>query len=95
MTLSSCQPNDAKLGNFFKRLAGTPSPLHRLLERPQAIRDDPAPTGRYAGFCVDHRNRSNYPLPDAVVAVIDRLVDLKASPRAALRHGSAATLDLT
>jgi len=29
-------------------------------------------------FAAGGRTRSNYPLPDAVVAVIDRLVDLKA-----------------
>jgi len=58
---------------FSSTWLATRSPLHRLLETPQAIRDDPALGGSHAGVCTGGRNCSNYPLPDAVVDVIDRL----------------------
>jgi hypothetical protein len=43
-------------------------------------------TGSYAGRRAGARNGSNYPLPDAVVDVIDRLVDLAAYPQVTLEH---------
>ena len=43
-------------------------------------------TGSHAGRRAGARNGSNYPLPDAVVDVIDRLVDLTAYPQVTLEH---------
>jgi len=86
MTPSSFRPERWQAREIFQALGGrkfaggvaTPSQLHGLLARQQAIRKDLVTTGSYAGLCGGARDGSNYPLPDAVVDVIDRLVDLTA-----------------
>jgi hypothetical protein len=44
-------------------------------------------------FAVTFADGSNYPLPNAAVDVIDRLVDLRRNGRLRQSTGSAATLD--